>query len=290
MSFFKSCFNPKFTPENKIELKRILEKNKPLMEMLKDYKAVNKYWKKINILVDLTDNEQVIEVQWNRFKHKVLALLAHGGMEEGIINYDSDYGMVQVKGGKFKSQNGLGLLQKKSAATNKIQLGLNDTIKGLDLNAVSEDGDVSTNVGATLGPITIMAQNVVDDNRFITAYAEVLGAILNVETQDTGVGTNTAYSASIPGLMGVVIDVKDTTGVTQDDGILGDVSGANTGSTVKGAVASLNTTLGNVTGKVATVNDINTYTAELQRGVWTLGHSKTEDTDGVTTAKININF
>ena len=103
MSVFKSCFNPKFTPENKIELKRILEKNKPLMEMLKDYKAVNKYWKKINILVDLTDNEQVIEVQWNRFKHKVLALLAHGGMEEGIINYDSDYGMVQVKGGKFKT-------------------------------------------------------------------------------------------------------------------------------------------------------------------------------------------
>jgi len=103
MSVFKSCFNPRFTPENKIELKRILEKNRPLMEMLKDYKAVNKYWKKINILVDLTDNEQVIEVQWNRFKLKVLELLANGTMEEGIINYDSDYGVVQVKNGKFKT-------------------------------------------------------------------------------------------------------------------------------------------------------------------------------------------
>ena len=103
MSIFKSCFNPAFTPENKIELKRILEKNKPLMEMLKDYKAVNKFWKKINILVDLTDSEQVIEVQWNRFKHKVLALLSNGSMEEGIINYDSDYGVVQVKDGKFRT-------------------------------------------------------------------------------------------------------------------------------------------------------------------------------------------
>ena len=103
MSVFKSCFNPRFTPENKIELKRILEKNRPLMEMLKDYRAVNKYWKKINILVDLTDNEQVIEVQWNRFKLKVLELLSNGTMEEGIINYDSDYGMVQVKNGKFKT-------------------------------------------------------------------------------------------------------------------------------------------------------------------------------------------
>ena len=103
MSVWKSCNNPKFTPENKIELKRILEKNRPLMEMLKDYKAVNKYWRQINILVDLTDNEQVINVQWNRFKHKVLELLANGSMESGIINYDSDYGTVQIKDGVFKT-------------------------------------------------------------------------------------------------------------------------------------------------------------------------------------------
>tara|TARA_B100001057_G_scaffold456374_1_gene503712 strand:+ start:1469 stop:2779 length:1311 start_codon:yes stop_codon:yes gene_type:complete len=103
MSVWKSCNNPKFTPENKIELKRILEKNRPLVEMLKDHKAVNKYWRQINILVDLTDNEQVINVQWNRFKHKVLELLANGAMESGVINYDSDYGTVQIKDGVFKT-------------------------------------------------------------------------------------------------------------------------------------------------------------------------------------------
>ena len=103
MSVWKSCFNPRFTPENKIEMKRILKKNEPLMDMLKDYNAVNKHWPKIHILVDLQDNPQVIEVQWNRFKKKVLELLAHGGLEEGIINYDSDYGSVQIKDGKFKT-------------------------------------------------------------------------------------------------------------------------------------------------------------------------------------------
>ena len=103
MSVWKSCFNPMFTPENKIEMKRILQKNAPLMEMLKDYTAVNKHWPKIHILVDLQDNPQVIEVQWARFKTKVLDLLAHGGMEEGVINYDSDYSEVQVKDGKFKT-------------------------------------------------------------------------------------------------------------------------------------------------------------------------------------------
>ena len=103
MSVWRSCFNPRFTPENKIEMRRILKKNEPLMKMLKDHQAVNKHWPKIHILVDLQDNPQVIEVQWNRFKKKVLELLAHGGLEEGIINYDSDYGSVQVKDGKFKT-------------------------------------------------------------------------------------------------------------------------------------------------------------------------------------------
>jgi hypothetical protein len=103
MSVWKSCFNPSFTPENKIEMKRILQKNAPLVEMLKDHTAVNKHWPKIHILVDLQDNPQVIEVQWNRFKTKVLDLLSNGGMEEGVINYDSDYSVVQVKDGKFKT-------------------------------------------------------------------------------------------------------------------------------------------------------------------------------------------
>lgn len=103
MSVWKSCFNPKFTPENKIEMKRILQKNAPLSAVLKDYTAVNKHWPKIHILVDLQDNPQVIQVQWDRFKKKVLDLLSNGGMEEGTINYDSDFSGVQVKDGKFKT-------------------------------------------------------------------------------------------------------------------------------------------------------------------------------------------
>ena len=103
MSVWKSCFNPKFTAENKIEMKRILQKNAPLSAVLKDYTAVNKHWPKIHILVDLQDNPQVIQVQWDRFKKKVLDLLSNGGMEEGTINYDSDFSGVQVKDGKFKT-------------------------------------------------------------------------------------------------------------------------------------------------------------------------------------------
>ena len=103
MAIWRSCSNPRFTPENKIELQRILRKNEPLIQMLRDYRTIKSNWPKIDILVDLQTNHEVIKVQWDRFKRKVLDLLSNGTMEEGIINYDSDYSVVQVKDGKFKT-------------------------------------------------------------------------------------------------------------------------------------------------------------------------------------------
>ena len=91
----------RFTPENKIELQRILNKNRPVMEMLKDYSKVSEHWPKIKILVDLQDTPILIRVHWERFKTRVMDLIVNGSMTEGTINYDSDYGAVQVKDGKF---------------------------------------------------------------------------------------------------------------------------------------------------------------------------------------------
>jgi hypothetical protein len=91
----------RFTPENKIELQRILNKNRPVMEMLKDYSKVSEHWPKIKILVDLQDTPIIIRVHWERFKMRVMDLIVNGSMTEGTINYDSDYGAVQVKDGKF---------------------------------------------------------------------------------------------------------------------------------------------------------------------------------------------
>ena len=98
---WKSCNDPRFSPENKIELQRILNKNKPVSDMLKDYQKVSEHWPDINILTDLQDNPTVIRVHWERFKLKVMDLIVNGSMTAGTINYDSDYGAIQVKDGKF---------------------------------------------------------------------------------------------------------------------------------------------------------------------------------------------
>lgn len=104
---WKSCNDSRFTNENKIELQKILNKNKPVTDLLKDYSTISKNWPNIKILADLQDNPTIIKVHWDRFKMRVMDLIVNGSMEAGIINYDSDYSAVQIKGGKFPTIYGL---------------------------------------------------------------------------------------------------------------------------------------------------------------------------------------
>lgn len=101
LQLFKACMQPEFTAEDKIELKYILNKNLPIIEALKDHRKLNKHWPKINLMVDLHEDYQVIKVHWDRIKNRVMSLIIDGSLEEGIINYDSDFSSIQVKDGKM---------------------------------------------------------------------------------------------------------------------------------------------------------------------------------------------
>jgi len=204
---------------------------------------------------------------------------------------------LNFKGGNYKSQNGSGLMQTTSAVVNQFEAGFSVAGAGITLGQTSGDGNATVDAGFSVSGMDVNVQNAAEDNRFITVVANFFGFGTTVETQETTTGRNTALALDTSiafdestdvALTGVYMDVKDSVGVTQDDGILGDVSDAS--GTVKGAVASLNTSIGTVTGKYVVKNDLNTVTAELERGIWTLGHTKTEGTDGATTAKINVAF
>lgn len=101
MQMWNSCNSPLFTEENKIELRKILNKNLPVIESLKDYKKINENWPDIHLMVDLQENDQIIKLYWAKIKKKVMDLIVNGGMTAGKINYDSDLGKIQVKDGKF---------------------------------------------------------------------------------------------------------------------------------------------------------------------------------------------
>lgn len=101
VQLWKSCNSNEFTVENKIELKRILSKSEPIIEILRDHTKLRKYYPKVILMVDLQERDDIIRLQWERIKHRVVKLITLSGMTEGIINYDSDISKIQIKDGKF---------------------------------------------------------------------------------------------------------------------------------------------------------------------------------------------
>ncbi len=201
---------------------------------------------------------------------------------------------ISFKGGNYEGQNGAGLLQATSAVTNQMEVGFGVDQFGITVGQGSGESNATVDVNTSVAGVDLNVQNASATDRFISAVADFFGFGVTAEYQKTATGTNIGgtINSTVAGLdvTGVVVDVEDTAGVTQDDGILGDISDAANGKTVKGVVASTTTTLGTITGKFIEKNDLNTYVAELERGIWTFGHSKTENADGVTTAKINVSF
>jgi len=201
---------------------------------------------------------------------------------------------LDAKLGKWQGQNGAGLLQKKSASSNKMRLAT--SLGGLDVAVQQGSGDAnaSADIGATVGGVAIKVQNVINSDRFVSASVSKGGVDLNGEYQKTSVGTNIGGVASATvggfGIAGALIDVEDTSAVTQDDDILEDISNAANGKLVKGVILTSATTVGDLTGKLINKNDKNTYVAKLERGIMEYKYSKTEDTDGIISAKLTLNF
>ena len=207
---------------------------------------------------------------------------------------ETDIEGIAIKAGNYKNQNGSGLMQTDSAIANQFAVSTSIAGAGITLGQVSGDSNVTVDASMEVAGLDVTVQNVTATDRFITVVANFLGLGVTAETQNTTVGRNTAVSATttVGGLNAttVVIDVNDATAMSQDDGILGDISTAVNGKKVVGGVLSTATTIGTVTGKAFEMNDAMTYTGEIERGALTVGYTKADNTEGVTSAEINVAF
>ena len=203
---------------------------------------------------------------------------------------------INFRGGNYKGQNGNGLLQKKSAASNKMKLSTDIAGVGLAVSQSSGDGNAKVDASFNIEGVSVNAQNVNNDTRFVSASAKVGAVSVDVETQEASAGkTNTAYALGADyngiALTYVNVDIEDATGVTQDDGILGNISDATAGKDLYGVVGSLATDMGKVTGRYVSKNDLDIYTAKLERGIWSFSATDTEgEADLAYEAKMTVTF
>jgi len=207
---------------------------------------------------------------------------------------DTKLGGLDLMAGNKKGMKGNGLLQKKSAASQKFSVATNVGPAGVKVTQKSGDGNATADLTFNVAGVDIKAQNVTNDTRFLTLGTEFQGLSVNVETQEASAGkTNTAYSVGGDvagfGVTYVNIDVQDAAGVTQDDGILGDISDAVAGKDLYGVVASMDVAeVGTLTGKYITKNDADIYVGKVERGIFSA--SVTDDSSASDLAyKVEMN-
>ena len=97
LSLYDSLMNPSYSEQDLKTLDSLLEKHRGVVESYRTYQAFKKKFPKIKLMVDLNTYDQIIEMYYPNMREKIFDLLTKAGMKEGLVNYDSDTGKMQIK-------------------------------------------------------------------------------------------------------------------------------------------------------------------------------------------------
>ena len=101
LSLYESLIDPVYNTEDLKRLDVILEKHKGIVESYKAYKIFQRNFPKVKLMVDLQTYDQIVETYYPKMREKIFELLTKAGLNEGLINYDSDTGKMQLKNAKL---------------------------------------------------------------------------------------------------------------------------------------------------------------------------------------------
>ena len=97
VSLYESLVNPEYNEADLKKLDVILENHKGIVESYKAYSVFKRKFPKVKLMVDLKTYDQIVETYFPSMREKIFELLTKAGLKEGLINYDSDTGKMQLK-------------------------------------------------------------------------------------------------------------------------------------------------------------------------------------------------
>lgn len=109
LELYKSAAEPNFTRENYAELKKILNKYSHMTKAYISFENFKESYPDVGFLVDLDSDDRRIKLFWGKIRDQLFSLLNECGLKDGVINYNSDNGRLQLKGAdlsnSFKIEN-----------------------------------------------------------------------------------------------------------------------------------------------------------------------------------------
>lgn len=109
-SLYNVCKDPNLTEVNRLELRRIMRKIQPTIDLYKDHRNFKHFQNidfSLDLMIDDNNNGETIDMYWDKIKDRVVDLIYKGGMVKGKINYDTDRSRIQVKDGILKGAHEL---------------------------------------------------------------------------------------------------------------------------------------------------------------------------------------
>jgi hypothetical protein len=169
-------------------------------------------------------------------------------------------------------------------------------VAGVTVSAYQPSGaNQSIEIGAetTIGPIDFTGEDLLDDDRLLSAGMDIAGIDVGGSYQKTTTGTNTIMDAGIT-MSGFEVDVAhgsigDASVTKTGDSkhaLLGTMTTATNGTNVKGAKVAL----GDLSAKVVNLNSTNTYTVALSRGIMTYSYEQVDGGDGTASVGVKLTF
>lgn len=92
-----------YSKDDETYFKELYKKQAGLVKGFIKYESFKKAFPKIEVSVDLTSDDSVIQTYWNNIREKLFSLIIKGGLKEGKYNYDSDLAKHQILGAKIKN-------------------------------------------------------------------------------------------------------------------------------------------------------------------------------------------
>ena len=186
-----------------------------------------------------------------------------------------------------------------------VRLGKVDSITGIEVGtsiagftvsvhkATGSGGATTVDASTVFGPISLSGEDVLDDDRLLSAGMEIAGIDVGGSYQNTTTGTNTILDAGL-GIQGISVDVAHASigdaSVTKTGSskhaLLGTMTSATNGTSVKGVKASL----GDLSAKLVNLNSNNTYTLSLERGIMTYSYEKVSGGASTVSAGVKVTF
>lgn len=186
-----------------------------------------------------------------------------------------------------------------------VRLGKVDSVTGIKVStsiagftvsvhkATGSGGATTVDASTVFGPINLSGEDVLDDDRLLSAGMEIAGIDVGGSYQNTTTGTNTILDAGL-GIQGITVDVAHASigdaSVTKTGdskhALLGTMTSATNGTSVKGVKASL----GDLSAKLVSLNSNNTYTLALERGIMTYSYEKVSGGASTVSAGVKVTF